>query len=228
MPDNVTQVSDGRTVRRTRDPEATRRSILDAAVIEFSDHGLSGTRVDAIAARTRTTVRMIYYYFGSKDGLYHAVLEQSYGDMRRTERALRLEDLPPVEAIRRLVEFTFDYQEANPRFTRLVSIENIHNAAHIARSETMQALNGPVIDSIAAILDRGKRGGVFRADAAAVGLHMLMTSFCFFRVANRHTLGTIFRQDPLAPELREDHRRMIVAAVLGYLRPDDAQHAGSP
>lgn len=204
--------------RRTRDPEATQRAILDAAFIEFSDHGLSGARVDAIAARTHTTVRMIYYYFGSKDGLYRAVLEQCYRAVRNAEKQLKLEELPPVDAIRRLVEFIFDYHEANPRFSRLVSIENIHCAEHMTNSDTMRTVNATVIASIAAILARGKRAGVFRADAEPIGLHLLMTAFCFFRVANRHTLSTIFGLDPLAPELRDDHRRMIVSSVLGYLQ----------
>lgn len=207
-----------RPARQARDPGATQRDILDAALIEFADHGLSGARVDAIAARTRTTVRMIYYYFGSKDGLYRTVLEGAYTAMRTAERALNLHALPPDEAVRRLAEFTFDYQEANPSFVRLVTIENIHRAEHIARAGNMQALNETVIASIGAVLARGQREGAFRLDATAIGLHMLMTSFCFFRVANRHTLGTIFRQDPLAPELRDAHRLMLVDAVLGYLQ----------
>ena len=203
---------------QARDPRATQQGILDAAFIEFTDHGLSGARVDAIAARTGTNVRMIYYYFGSKDGLYCAVLEQAYTAMRLTERTLNLEALPPADAIRRLVEFTFDYQEANPRLSRLVTIENIHRAEHIARSETIQALNATIIATIASVLARGQREAAFRPDATPVGLHLLMTSFCFFRVANRHTLGAIFQQDPLDPALRDGHRRMIVEAVLGYLQ----------
>lgn len=204
--------------RRSRDPEATKRDILEAAFIEFSDNGLSGARVDAIAARTQTTVRMIYYYFASKDGLYRAVLEQCYSAVRNAEKALHLEDLPPIEAIQRLVEFIFDYHEANPRFSRLVSIENIHRAEHMAGSQTMRTVNATVIASIATILARGKQAGIFRGDADPIGLHLLMTAFCFFRVSNRHTLGTIFGLDPLAPELRDNHRRMIVDSVLGYLQ----------
>ena len=207
-----------KTVRRTRDAEATRQSILDAALIEFSDNGLSGARVDAIAARTGTNVRMIYYYFGSKDGLYRAVLEQSYAEIRQAETGLSLDTLPPAEAMARLVEFVFDYQEAHPRFTRLVTIENIHHAEHIAQSGTIQALNETAITTVAAILERGKREGVFHAEATPIGVHLLMTSFCFFRVANRDTLTTVFGQDPLSPELRAGHRRMIVAAVLGFLQ----------
>jgi AcrR family transcriptional regulator len=205
-------------VRRARDPVATQRSILDAAFIEFSDNGLDGARVDAIAARAGTTVRMIYYYFASKDGLYRAVLEQAYAGIRTAERDLGLEALAPEAAIRRLAEFVFDYEEANPRFVRLVSIENIHRAAHIARSETIQGLNATVISTIGAILARGQAEGVFRRDAEPIDVHLLMTAFCFFRVSNRHTLGTIFGQDPLSPALRGRHRGMLVESVLAFLR----------
>ena len=204
---------------RPRDPEATRQGILDAAYVEFSDHGLSGARVDAIAARTRTTVRMIYYYFGSKDELYRTVLERAYADMRAAEAGLSLTDLPPIEAVRRLVEFTFNHHEANPRFIRLVTIENIHRAEHIAQSDTIEGLNRAVLDGIAAVLDRGKRDSGFRADATPMAVHLLMTAFCFFRVANRHTLGVIFRQDPLDADVRAEQREMLVLSVLGYLAP---------
>lgn len=208
--------------RRARDPEATRQGILDAAYDEFSDHGLSGARVDAIAARTRTTVRMIYYYFGSKDELYRTVLERAYAAMRAAEAGLSLTDLPPMQAIRRLVEFTFDHHEANPRFIRLVTIENIHRAEHIARSQTIELLNRTVLSSIAAVLQRGKQDGTIRADATPLAVHLLMTAFCFFRVANRHTLSVIFSQDPLDPGLSAGQRDMLVLSVLGYLRPKPA------
>lgn len=205
--------------RRPRDAAATRQGILDAALVEFSDHGLSGARVDAIAARGGTNVRMIYYYFGSKTGLYAAVLEQSYAAMREAEAKLDLPALPPADAIRRLAEFTFDYQEAHPRFIRLVTIENIHHGEYLARSATIQPLNRSVIATITAVLKRGQASGLFRADADAMALHLLMTSFCFFRVANRATLRAVFRQDPLSKRLRPAHRQMLVDAVLRYLQP---------
>ena len=203
--------------RRPRDSEATQRAILDAAFIEFSDNGLSGARVDAIAARTGTSVRMIYYYFDSKDGLYRAVLERSYAAMRAAEAALGLEHLPPIDAIRTMTEFVFDYHAAEPRFARLVSIENIHRAEHIARADTMPATNLSVITTITSLLARGHAQGVFRGDADPIAVHLLITGFCFFRVANRHTLGAIFGQDPLSPALRTAHRQMAAEAVLGYL-----------
>lgn len=204
--------------RRARDPEATRLGILDAALAEFSDNGLSGARVDAIAARTQTTVRMIYYYFGSKEELYRAVLERAYAAMRATEAGLRLDELPPVDAIRRLAEHTFDHHEANPRFIRLVSIENIHRAEHLLRSPVIEAMNKQVLATIAAVLNRGQADGTFQAGATPMQVHLLITAFCFFRVANRHTLGAVFRQDPLDPALRAGQRNMLVRSVLEYLR----------
>lgn len=205
---------------RKNDPGSTKQDILDVATEEFATHGLSGARVDAIAERTRTTKRMIYYYFGSKEGLYIAVLEKVYGDIRAVESDLRLEDLDPEQAIRRLVEFTFDYEEAHPDFIRLVSIENIHHARYIAQSTAIRNLNVPVIDTIADILDRGRRQGVFRVDVDPVDLHMLISSFCFFRVSNQHSFGTIFRLDLGAPEIRRKHRAMIGDAVVRYLKGD--------
>jgi AcrR family transcriptional regulator len=208
----------GDIARRPHDAEQTRRDILDAATIEFSENGLSGTRVDAIAARMKMSVRMIYYYFGSKDGLYRAVLEQAYEDIRRAEAALNLQGLEPAEAVRRMVEFVFDYQESHSAFNRLVTTENIHRAVHIAHSDTIQTLNSSVIDTIEAILRRGQGQGLFRQDATALGVHLLMTAFCFFRVSNRYTLNAIFGRDPLSPDLRAEHRTMIVDSVLGYLQ----------
>ncbi len=204
---------------RKLDPERTRQDILEVAREEFAENGLSGARVDAIAARTRTTKRMIYYYFGSKEGLYLAVLERAYADIRAVEKGLELETLPPAEAIRRMIAFTFDYQEAHPDFIRLVSIENIHHGRFLAQSEAILALNATVIETLAAILDRGKQAGVFRADLTPEDVHMMISAFCFFRVSNRHTFGTLFQQDLASPKLREKHKAMIIEAILGLLTP---------
>ena len=125
---------------RRNDPERTKREIMEAAREEFARHGLTGARVDAIAARTKTAKRMIYYYFGSKEGLYLAVLEAAYDDIRSVERELRLEALAPEEAIRRMVEFTFDYQWDHADFTRLVTIENIHHGQYLRQSRSARAL----------------------------------------------------------------------------------------
>jgi AcrR family transcriptional regulator len=204
---------------RLRDPDQTRRNILDAALAEFADKGLSGARVDEIAARTATTKRMIYYYFGSKEGLYAAVLEEMYGGIRDAEQALELGSLDPVAAMRRLVEVTFDYHAAHPEFVRMVAVENIHSARHLQQAPSVAERNDAVIRTLRGLLDRGEQAGVFRARVDAVDLHMLISGFCFYRVSNRHTLQVIFRRDLTAPEHVAVHRAMIVEAVLAWLRP---------
>jgi AcrR family transcriptional regulator len=203
---------------RRNNPEKTRQDILLAAVAEFAEQGLSGARVDAIAARTRTSKRMIYYYFSSKEQLYLAVLEKLYGDIRATEGELKLDELEPEEAIRRLVEFTFDHHNRNVNFIRVVSIENIHKGAHIARSQAIAALNKSALTAIASILDRGVAAGIFRRDIVPLDLHMLISSFCFFRVSNRHTFSTIHEIDLSETAVFERHKRMIGDAVISYVR----------
>ncbi|WP_117190417.1 TetR family transcriptional regulator [Rhizobium terrae] len=203
---------------RKNDPQRTQEDILEVATEEFATHGLAGGRVDQIAEKTRTSKRMIYYYFGSKEGLYLAVLERAYRKIRTLEADLQLFNLPPDEALRVLISTTFDHDEANPDFVRLVSIENIHHAAHMMRSEAIRDLNVSVIETIAAIVERGVAEGVFRRNADPIDIHMLISAFCFFRVSNRYTFGTIFRRDLSAPDLQDRHKRMIADAVLSYLK----------
>lgn len=212
-----TKVEAGLAERRRFDPDRTRQDILWAARVEFAEHGLSGARVDAIAARTDTVKRMIYYYFGSKEGLYLAVLEQAYADIRRAEQELGLDGFPPVEAIRRLVAFTFDYDEAHPEFIRLVSNENMYHAQHLGQSAAMRDLNKDAISTLEQVLDRGKQSGVFTRVVDPVDIHMLISSFCFFRVANRYTFGAIFGQDLSAPATKARHKQMLANAVLDTL-----------
>jgi AcrR family transcriptional regulator len=207
---------------RSPDAEQTRRSIIDAARAEFAEKGLSGARVDEIAARTRTTKPMIYYYFESKEKLYSAVMEETYGAMRDVEQNLQLEQLPPSEAMRRLVEVTFDYHAANPEYVRLISIENIHAARHIVGMESIARRNAVVIGIVGDLLARGEREGVFRAGVDPIDMHLLISSFCFYRVSNRHTWSVIFERDLQTPEHAAAQRQMIVEAVLAYLRPETA------
>ena len=200
---------------RSRDRERTQGEILDVATKEFAQHGYSGARVDEIAERTRTTKRMLYYYFGSKEGLFVAVLERAYAAIRAAEREVDVEHLDPVAAIRSLAELTFDHHEAHPDFIRLVSIENIHRAEHMRASRRFADLNTPAIDLIAAILERGR--DVFTREVDAVDVHMVISAFCVFRVANRHTWEAIFDRDPLDPALRERYRRMLGDMVVEFL-----------
>jgi AcrR family transcriptional regulator len=210
-----TSVSTG--AERRRDAERTRNEILDVATEEFAERGYSGGRVDEIAARTRTTKRMIYYYFGSKERLWIAVLERAYARIRAAEQEVDLGDLGPQAAIRRLAELTFDHHESHPDFIKLVSVENIHRAEHIAKFSSFTNLNTPAIDLISRILEQGYAEGAFTRRVDAVDVHMLISAFCFFRVANRHTFGAIFGRDLLKGRLRDHYRRMLGDLVVAYL-----------
>ena len=204
--------------RRKYDPEETKRNILDIATQEFSAMGLAGARVDAIAERTHTTKRMLYYYFGSKEGLYEAVLEKVYGDIRALEQDLKVSDMSPVDGLRSLVEFTFDYHDKHRDFVRLVTIENIHGAKYIEQVKTFKNRNATVIHTIEDLLARGVASGDFRDDIDPIDLHLLISSLCFHRIANRHTFGNAFGRDPSHSRLRARHRAMIVDATLRFVK----------
>jgi AcrR family transcriptional regulator len=203
---------------RKPDAERTRADILSVARAEFVEHGLNGARVDAISERTKTTKRMIYYYFGSKEGLYSAVLEQAYADIRTVEASLALEDLDPLTALRTLIGFTFDYEDSHPGFVRLIAIENIHQAQYLKQLPTIQSVNADVIAALELILERGRTQGVFKRDCLAVDVHLMISALCFYRVSNGPTFGTIFGCDLSAPDVRERHKAMIIETVVGYCR----------
>ncbi|HET9172187.1 MAG TPA: TetR/AcrR family transcriptional regulator [Actinospica sp.] len=205
---------------KQRDAERTRAEILEVATHEFARNGYAGARVDEIAALMRTTKRMIYYYYGSKEALYIAALERAYEQIRAAERTVDVDHLAPVEAMRTLAELTFDHHDAHRDLINLVAIENIHRAEYIRKSELLGQLGGPVLDLIARILEAGRASGDFdpKVEADAVDVHMMISSFCFFRIANRHTFGALFGRDLTAPEHRPRHRRMVGELTVAYLK----------
>jgi AcrR family transcriptional regulator len=207
---------------RQRDKERTRQEILDVAIREFARNGYSGARVDEIAARTRTTKRMIYYYFGGKEQLYIAVLEQAYARIRGLEQQVDVEHLDPVAAIRELAGLTFDHHESHPDFISLVAIENIHRAEFIAKSRALSELNTPAVSVLARILERGRASGVFLRAVDSIDVHMLISAYCFFRVSNRHTFGAIFGLDMLDPARRDQYRTMVGDMIVSYLTTPSA------
>ena len=202
---------------RRRDAERTKAEILAAGIDEFSERGLNGARVDNIAARTRTNKRMIYYYFGSKERLYIAVLEDAYRKIREAEKELRLDDLPPAEAIRTLAEFTFDYHWRNPQLAKLVVVENVHKGKYLSRSDTISSFNLSIIDAIAEVLRRGAEEGVLRRDIDPVELHMTVSALSLFHVTNRYTFGTVFRRDMVSDEAVTERKKEIVDIISRYV-----------
>ncbi|MFE6508581.1 TetR/AcrR family transcriptional regulator [Nocardioides sp. NPDC057767] len=202
---------------QSRDAERTRSELLEVATEVFSEQGYSGARVDEIAERTRTTKRMIYYYFGGKEGLFLAVLEAAYRRIRELEQSLHAGDLEPVDAIRRIAELTFDHHVNHPDFIRLVSVENIHRGRHLEKVESLRELGAPAATVLDEVLARGRASGELRADVDAVDVHMMISAFCVFQVANSATFGFLFGRDMLAPDVRERHRRILGDIVVGWL-----------
>jgi AcrR family transcriptional regulator len=203
-----------RPAPRAQDPEGVRQNILAIATDEFANKGYNGARVDDIAARTSTSKRMIYYYFGDKERLFIAVLEQAYGRIRQIEAALDLGHLEPEAALRTMVGFTFDYQNANEAFIRLVMVENIHHGVHLARSGAIQGLNSPVIATLRDICRRGIEAGLFRGDIDEVDLHMSISALCFFNVANRATFSRIFNREMATPHALARRREIVIETIM--------------
>jgi AcrR family transcriptional regulator len=203
---------------RTNDPARTMADILAVASREFADKGLAGARIDDIAAAMRTSKRMIYYYFGSKEGLYIRVLEEAYRHMRETESGLQLDDLPPEAALRKLVGFTLDYQLAHPEFIRLVMTENIHRGEYLAQSAAIQDLNVPAIEGLRRVYDRGLKSGAFRSGIDPVDLHMSISALSVFNVANRYTFSIIFKRDAEDADTLSARRESIIEMVVRFVR----------
>jgi AcrR family transcriptional regulator len=204
---------------RTNDPDRTRADIIEVATQEFSEKGLAGARIDVIAETMQTSKRMIYYYFGSKEGLYIAVLEEAYRRIRAIENDLHLDDLAPEDALRRLVSFTFDYQHASPDFIRLVMNENIHRGEYLRQSKAIQKLNVPAIDGLRRVYERGVQAGVFRRGLDPIDLHMSISALSFFNVSNRHTFSLVFKVDLESAKALAKRREAIVEMVMRYVRP---------
>ena len=203
---------------RTNDPERTMANILEVAMAEFAEKGLAGARIDEIAAATQTSKRMIYYYFQSKEGLYLAVLEESYRRMREIESQQHLEDLEPEAALRKLVEFTFDHHASHENYIRLVISENMNRGQFLAQSQSIQQLNVPAISAIRQLYERGVASGAFRPGLDAIDIHASISALTFFNVSNRHTFGLIFKRDLSDPKIAAARRDAITEMVLRYVR----------
>ena len=204
--------------KRSQEAQETRENILAVATREFADKGLSGARIDEIAELTASSKRMIYYYFGGKDGLYRAVLERAYQHIRMQEQAAHFEDLQPDQALRAIIAHNFDYHFDHPEFVRLVMIENIHHGEHITQIESMQQRNRSVIEALAAIIRKGQDEGLFRAGIDPVELHATISALSFYNVSNRHTFLHNFGIDFTAPEIRARRREQIIDSVLTWVR----------
>ncbi|AZO01033.1 TetR/AcrR family transcriptional regulator [Mesorhizobium sp. M9A.F.Ca.ET.002.03.1.2] len=204
-----------------QDPAGVRNNILAVAMAEFAANGLSGARIDDISAKTNTSKRMIYYYFGDKERLYGRVLEEAYREVRAGEQELELDHLPPVEALKLLAEFTFDHHSRHPDFIRIVMIENIHHGAYLERSELIRLLNAGAIQKLEAICRRGREIGLFRDDVTPLQLHWHISAMSFFNVSNSATFSRIFGTDLFRADGQEALKKQMVEMVVGLaLKPE--------
>ncbi|RUX34447.1 TetR/AcrR family transcriptional regulator [Mesorhizobium sp. M2A.F.Ca.ET.042.01.1.1] len=205
-----------------QDPAGVRKNILAVAMAEFAANGLAGARIDEIAAKTDTSKRMIYYYFGDKERLYGKVLEEAYREVRAGEEDLELDHLSPVAALTRLAEFTFDHHSRHPDFIRMVMIENIHNGQYLARSEQIRLLNAGAVQNLEAICRRGRELGLFRDDVAPLELHWHISAMSFFNVSNRATFSHIFGDTLFGADGQRSLKQHMVEMVVGLaLKPDN-------
>jgi AcrR family transcriptional regulator len=205
---------------RSRDADRSQKDILGAALVEFTEHGLGGARMDRIAERAGVNKRLIYYYFDSKENLFLAVLELAYEGIRREERALNLSQVEPIEAIRRLIAFTWNYYIAHPEFLHLLNTENLHRARYLKRSTKVPSMHSPLVATLAELLDRGHKVGLFRAGIDPVQLYISIAGLSYFYLGNSHTLSTIFERDLLATKAKVERLSHMTDLVLGYLVRD--------
>jgi TetR/AcrR family transcriptional regulator len=216
------EMPEGRAARKApqrRDPARTRQKLLVAARREFAQAGLAGARVDEIAARAGVNKQLVYHYFGDKDALYLAVLEWVYEEIRAKEHVLNLEGLAPEQAIRKLIESSFDHLAEHPDFIVLLNDENRGGAAHVRRSKRIEALHSPLVAMVSKILGEGVRNGVFRKGINPVHLYISIAGLSYFYFSNNPTLSAIFGKDLGSPTARRARRKHVTDLILHSLRP---------
>lgn len=207
-------MSDAERPRRRRDPEATRARIFAAATQEFTRHGYAGARGDRIAVRARCSERMVYYYFGSKDGLFVAVLEEAYRRFDEAEAALELDNERPVESLLEIVAFVMAYYREHPEFVTLLNSENLHRGRHISKSRRAGEYSSPAIGVVGQVLRSGVDQGLFRADVAARDVYLLIAATGYFYQSNRYTLSAFLGEDLGHPEAVAHWEAFVKQSVL--------------
>jgi AcrR family transcriptional regulator len=201
-----------------RDAERTQQAILAAAEDEFADKGLAGARVDTIAEQSGMNKRMLYYYFGSKEGLYIAVLERAYGAMRESERELNLVDLEPLDAIRKLAEFKFDYYLAHPAIISLLAGENMQNGKFLKRSRRLRSMHNSLGKVLQTVLAAGMKKGLIKQGIDPLQLYISLASLSYFYFSNAATLSTAFGRDLMSASELKARRAHAIEVVLDYVR----------
>jgi AcrR family transcriptional regulator len=199
---------------RQRNAGRTRARILESALHEFARHGLNGARVDRIALRAGANKRMLYYYFGDKEGLFLAALEDRYAHIRNAERTLQLEHLAPREALKRLVHFTWKYFLEHPEFLTLLNSENLHKGRHLKNSRRVREMHSTLVETLRTVLRKGEAQGLFRKGVDPVQLYISIAGEGYFYLSNRYTLSRIFARDLMAPRALAGRARHVTEMIL--------------
>ena len=201
-------------VKKVRNAEATKKSILDAAKKEFAKNGLGGARVDEIAERAKANKRMIYHYFDNKEALFQTVLEAAYLDIRTAEQKLELENLAPRDALEKLVRFTWQYYLKNPEFITLVNSENLHKALHLKKSSVIAPLSEQFIGMVGGLIDRGVEDGAFRPGIDPVQLNITVAAIGYYYLTNRFTGSIVFQRDLMSEDALEERIAFNIDTIL--------------
>lgn len=178
----------------------TQEMILDGALAEFSSKGFDGARIDEIALRAGVNKNLLYHHFGSKDGLFTALLERMYETIRQRQDDLQIRSLDPVEALRKLVIFTGSVWVQHPEFLRLLQSENLNGGRHVRASEKISNMYNPLLATINDILDRGVKQGRFRENLDPLDVYISITSLMAHYISNAHTFEAIFNRRLMTAE----------------------------
>jgi AcrR family transcriptional regulator len=199
---------------REQAAQTTRDNILRAATKVFARYGYDGGSVEKISKSAKSYDRMIYYYFGSKEGLFIEVLENMYRRMNDAELALSLDIEQPVESLKDVIRFVVSYYSKNPEFITLLNTENLHRGKHISKSMRAKEYSSPAIAIISQLLGSGVAKGVFRDDVSARNVYLLIAATGYFYISNRHTLTAFLGEDLQAPQAMADWQDFIITTVM--------------
>jgi AcrR family transcriptional regulator len=202
---------------KPRDAERTRKEILASAKSLFASKGLGGTRLDQVAEQAGVDKRLVYYYFKNKETLFQTVLEEAYADIRAAEAELHLLELEPIQAIRKLIQFTWSYYLENPEFMRLINSENLHGAVHLRESTQLKVVNSPLIHTLGLLLDKGRINGTFRGGVDPLQLYLSLVGLTFYYLSNQHTLSLVFDRALGSTKALETRFNHVNDFVMGYL-----------
>lgn len=200
-----------------RDAERSKARLLEAAQAEFAEHGLAGARVGTIVEAAGVNKQLLYHYFDDKETLYQHVLLRAYEALREGEQHLHLDAIPPIDAIRKLIEFNFDFLVSHPHFVRLLNDENLHKARHLKGSQILQQRHARLGDMLSKLIRRGNEDGSFKRSVDPVDFYISLASLCFFPLSNVYTTTAVFDRDISQPEEIARRRALIVQILIVFL-----------